>query len=81
MTEYQNESQFTQKILNSLTDASLKQEIAPGFRTLGTLAWHLVPHGGILTPTVLTFEAPSEHSMAPETAEEIVKAYSLASAP
>lgn len=79
ITEYQNECKFTQKILNSLTDASLKQEIAPGFRTLGTLAWHLVPKGGILTPTGLTFEAPSEHSEAPKSAAEIAKTYSIAS--
>ncbi|GAA3410976.1 hypothetical protein GCM10020370_57340 [Paenibacillus hodogayensis] len=68
ITEYQNENKFTQRILRSLTDASLKQEIAPGFRTLGTLAWHLVPKGGILTPTGLTFEASPEHSEAPKSA-------------
>lgn len=80
ITEYQNESNFTQKILRSLTDASLKQEIAPGFRTLGTLAWHLVPKGGILTPTGLTFESPPEHTKAPDSSAEIANAYSNASA-
>lgn len=80
ITEYRNESEFTQKILSSLTDASLKQEIAPGFRTLGTLAWHLVPKGGILTPTGLTFESPPEHSEAPDSAAEIANAYGNASA-
>ncbi|GAA4874755.1 DinB family protein [Paenibacillus vulneris] len=80
ITEYQNESEYTQKTLSSLTDASLKQEIAPGFRTLGTLAWHLVPKGGILTSTGLRFEAPPEHSEAPDSAAEIAKAYSSTSA-
>jgi uncharacterized damage-inducible protein DinB len=80
ITEYQNESKFTQKLLSSLTDESLKQEIGPGIRALGTLAWHLVPSGGILKPTGLEFEAPPEHSEAPESAAKIVQAYSTASA-
>jgi uncharacterized damage-inducible protein DinB len=80
ITEYQNESKFTQKLLSSLTDESLKQEIAPGFRTLGTLAWHLVPSGGLLKPTGLDFEAPPEDCKAPESADEIVRVYSSTSA-
>ncbi|RUS47387.1 DinB family protein [Cohnella sp. AR92] len=80
ITEYRDERKFTENILSSLTDASLKQEIAPGFRTLGTLAWHLVPKGGILAPTGLVFEAPPERSEAPESAMEIVAAYRTASA-
>src|SRR5262245_32191021 len=80
ISEYQNESDFTRKLLSSLTDESLKQQIAPGFRKLGTLAWHLVPTGGILSPTRLVFEAPPERSEAPESAEEIVRAYGAASA-
>ncbi|QYR21887.1 DinB family protein [Paenibacillus sp. sptzw28] len=77
--EYRNESEFTQKLLNALTDDSLKQEVAPGFRTIGHLAWHLVPSGGILTPTGLKFEAPPEHSNAPASASVIAKSYHAAS--
>ncbi|CEG27124.1 DinB family protein [Bacillus sp. B-jedd] len=79
ISEYQNESEFTRKILSSLTDASLEQEIAPGFRSLGILAWHLVPSGGILKPTGITFEAPPEQSETPQSAAEIVQAYITAS--
>jgi uncharacterized damage-inducible protein DinB len=30
------------KILSALTDESLSQEVAPGYRSLGRIAWHLV---------------------------------------
>lgn len=36
------ESEATLKILDALTDASLRQPVAPGGRTLGRLAWHIV---------------------------------------
>lgn len=79
IAEYKKESEFTKKLLSSLTDASLKQEAPSGCRSLRTLAWHLVPSGGILKPTGLEFEAPQEHSEAPESAAEIVRAYTAAS--
>jgi uncharacterized damage-inducible protein DinB len=77
--EYRNESEFTQKLLDALTDDSLKQEVAPGYRTLGHLAWHLVPSGGILTPTGLKFEGQLEHSKAPSSAASIAQSYRSAS--
>lgn len=33
---------MTSKILNHLTDASLAQAVAPGRRTIGRLAWHII---------------------------------------
>ena len=36
------EAESTLKILRTLTEASLSQPVAPGGRTLGTLAWHCV---------------------------------------
>lgn len=36
------ESESTLKILRGLTEASLAQPVAPGRRTLGRLAWHVV---------------------------------------
>ena len=33
------ESEATLKLLDALTDASLRQPVAPGGRTLGRLAW------------------------------------------
>ncbi len=39
---WNQESEATLKILGACTDGSLAQVIAPGRRTLGRLAWHLV---------------------------------------
>lgn len=36
------EAESTLKILRALTETSLSQSVAPGGRTLGTLAWHCV---------------------------------------
>ena len=38
---WQLESASTLKLLQVLTDASLAQQVAPGGRTLGRLAWHV----------------------------------------
>jgi len=73
--EYRNESVGTQKLLDTLTDASLKQESAAGFRTIGHLAWHIVPFEGLLHHAGLKFEAPSEESEAPTSAAEIAATY------
>ncbi|WP_282939241.1 DinB family protein [Paenibacillus sp. RC67] len=73
--DYRNESATTQKLLDALTDDSLSQEVATGYRTLGHLAWHLVPSGGLLNPTGLSFEAPAERSEPPASAAAIAEAY------
>ncbi|WP_028549150.1 DinB family protein [Paenibacillus sp. UNC451MF] len=73
--DYRHEAATTQKLLDALTDESLSQEVAPGYRTLGHLAWHLVPSGGILNPTGLRFEAPAERSEPPASAAAIAEAY------
>ncbi len=80
LEEYQNESLATQKLLNLLTDESLKQEVAPGFRTLGHLAWHLVPFGGLLATAGLTIEGEgfTEGSEPPTSASVIADSYSKA---
>ncbi|HZG15037.1 MAG TPA: DinB family protein [Candidatus Bathyarchaeia archaeon] len=74
IADYQHESASTQKLLDTLTDESLKQEIAPGYRTLGDLAWHLVPPVGLFAPTGLTFYAPSEQAT-PVSASVIAESY------
>ena len=38
--EWNKESILTQKVLDSLTDDSLKQQVYPEGRTLGRIAWH-----------------------------------------
>jgi uncharacterized damage-inducible protein DinB len=39
--EWNKESLLTQKVLDGLTDESLKQKVYPEGRTLGRIAWHL----------------------------------------
>lgn len=73
--DYTYESASTYKLLTALTDASLGQEVASGYRTLGRLAWHLVPEGGILEPSGLEFETPPESSEPPASAAAIAEAY------
>lgn len=80
VNDYLAEVNSTQKLLDRLTDESLKQEVAPGYRTLGSLAWHLVPSGNIVGQAGLLFDAPEANSQQPQTAFEIAQAYRAASA-
>lgn len=79
ISEYQKETEFTHKLLVALTDESLKQEIAPGYRTLGHLAWHLVTSGGMLKHTGLIMELPTVKSDPPANASVIAETYLAAS--
>ncbi|MFD2615370.1 DinB family protein [Paenibacillus gansuensis] len=73
--EYRLEAGQTQKLLDALTDESLNQELAPGYRTLGQLAWHLVHNNeGMLIQAGLTFEAPAQQER-PSSAKAIADAY------
>ena len=70
------ESGSTQKVLDALTDGSLKQEVMPNDRTLGGIAWHLVTAlPAIVGQTGLTFEAPAMDAPVPATAKEIADEY------
>jgi uncharacterized damage-inducible protein DinB len=73
--DYRNEAENTLKLLDTLTDESLNQEVAPGYWTLGGLAWHLAAYSGLLQPTGVEFEMPPEHSGAPASASEIANIY------
>lgn len=74
------ESTSTQKMLDVLTDESLKQSVKPNDRTLGGLAWHIVTAlQSIMGQTGLTFDAPSHHATVPTTANEIADTYRQAS--
>ncbi len=77
--EYSYEAEGTQKLLDLLTDASLNQEVLPGYRTLGRLAWHIVTTvPEMLHRTGLKFDAPYEHSEPPASAAEIASTYRTA---
>ncbi|MGV2687091.1 hypothetical protein GNF82_22820, partial [Clostridium perfringens] len=47
---WKREAELTQKVLDSLTDESLRQKVYPEGRTLGRIAWHFVTN----TPEYLT---------------------------
>ncbi|RDU37040.1 hypothetical protein DRW41_10145 [Neobacillus piezotolerans] len=77
---WQHEGQSTQKIMDTLTDESLKQQVAQDHRTLGQIAWHVVTSlHEMMSRTGLEFEAPEHESKAPSTAKEIADGYRQAS--
>ncbi|MGG1520081.1 DinB family protein [Paenibacillus oryzisoli] len=79
--EWKNESQATQNVLNTLTDTSLNQRIAPDFRTLGQLGWHIATTiHEMLSRTGLEFAAPEGGELAPASAKTIADTYQSAAA-
>ncbi|TVY11876.1 DinB family protein [Paenibacillus cremeus] len=66
----------TQRIFNTLTDASLAQEVSPQDRTLGRIAWHLVTViQEMVSRTGLKLEEPEPSEPIPATAKEIADQY------
>ncbi|AEI40720.1 DinB family protein [Paenibacillus mucilaginosus] len=78
---WKNESASTQRILDALTDSSLQQKIAPDYRSLGQLGWHIATciHE-MLSRTGLEFPAPEGEEQAPSSAAVIADTYRRASA-
>lgn len=75
------ESAGMQKLLDLLTDASLPQEVHPGGRTLGRIAWHIaqtIPE--MMGHTGLQVAGPDENTPAPAHAATIAAAYRAAAA-
>ncbi|MBB3110608.1 putative damage-inducible protein DinB [Paenibacillus phyllosphaerae] len=76
-----HETQGTQRVMDALTDESLKQTIAPNHRPLGQLAWHITTSiHEMLSRTGLTFPAAGEDEKAPASAAVIAEAYRTSSA-
>ncbi|MFB5087487.1 DinB family protein [Psychrobacillus sp. PGGUH221] len=76
LANWKHESDSTLKILETLTDDSLKQKVYDEGRTLGQLAWHLVVTiDEMIGKTGLQFTATPHDAPKPETAKEIAKAY------
>lgn len=70
------ESAATQKILDRLTDSSLDCPVAPGNRTLGRLAWHIVTTiPEMMSRTGLEFKGVQHTDPVPRRAEDISRAY------
>ena len=80
LSSWEFEAGATQKLLNNLTDESLKQEIAPQNWTLGRIAWHTVTAIHIISSnTNLAFEAPTKDFPVPTSAQFIADSYNQAS--
>jgi uncharacterized damage-inducible protein DinB len=66
LAAWQQESTNTTRVFDALTDASLAQRVAPGHRSLGELAWHLVvSQKEIMGKTGLAYEAPTKATAVP----------------
>ena len=76
VTEYTREAQSTQRVLDTLTDASLSQKITPEYRSLGQIGWHIATTiHEMLSRTGLTFTAPEGEEHAPASAQTIADTY------
>lgn len=74
--EWAEETARTQRLFDALTDESLKQEVAPGHRSLGGLAWHIVTQlHETLAQAGLAFDSPGGDDDMPASAAAIASAY------
>ena len=79
LADWKDESDGTSKVLAALTDASLKQEIVPGHRTLGRIAWHVVTTIPEMMGTAgLPLKSVDHAAPVPAKAAEIAAAYDRA---
>ena len=76
INDWTQESEFTIKVFNNLTDESLTKKVNENVRTAGRLAWHITTSMVQLGHyTGLTFKSVEENSPAPGTVKKIVNAY------
>ena len=76
---WKQESDGTRKLLASLTDESLTQQVTDDHRTLGRIAWHIVLTLGELKDELgLRIDCPKQGTPPPATAREIFDAYDKA---
>jgi len=64
------------KLMSTITDESLAQEVAPGHRNLGQIAWHIAQSIPEMTNrTGLSVSGPAESDPVPAFARAIAEAY------
>ncbi len=81
LTDWTHEYDSTLKVLENLTDASLKQKVSAEGRSLGHLAWHIVlTLGEMGSKAGLKVNAPPENAADPNSASEIAADYEKAGA-
>ena len=73
---WSHESAQTARVMAALTDESLSQRVAEGYRSLGELAWHVVAsQKEIAGKTDLEYDAPLNRDPVPKRAAEMHSAY------
>ncbi len=73
---WRRESASTARLMTELTDRSLEQRIADGYRSIGELAWHIVVSPReILRHCGLDYPAPTKQDPQPLRAAEIHSCY------
>lgn len=76
VSAFEHQSTEFAKFIASLTDDSLKQEVMPGHRNLGRIAWHIAcAYPEMANKTGLNVQGPSESQPVPATVNEIYDAY------
>jgi len=78
--EWNKEATLTQKVLEGLTDESLKQQVYPEGRTLGRIAWHLtttIPE--YLADFGLEIDGVENAENVPTSAKEIAETFKMIS--
>ncbi|MEI7027938.1 DinB family protein [Paenibacillus sp. y28] len=77
---WKQQSAATQQVMDALTDASLCQEIAPRYRSLGQIGWHLATTVHEMpSRTGLIFPQLEGEELAPASAKVIAEGYRSAS--
>jgi uncharacterized damage-inducible protein DinB len=80
MKAYENLNEGSTRVLAMLTDEHLEQPVAPGHRTLGQVAWHIVTTiPEMMNRTGLALSSVAHESSPPASALEISDAYKQAS--
>jgi uncharacterized damage-inducible protein DinB len=63
-SNWKEEVEDTLKVLKAIPDAALEQSVAPGYRDLRRLAWHLVDSIGSIAGQIgLHVEGPTRNEM------------------
>jgi len=74
--EWNGEARLTQKVLEGLTDASLKQKVYPEGRTLGRIVWHLTTNiPDYLAHFGLEIDEVDNKENVPTSAKEIAETF------
>ncbi len=81
LDDWNVERASTLKLMRTLTDPSLSQQVSTEGRCLGYLAWHLVlTLGEMCSKAGLAVDLPGEDAAEPQSAGEIASAYEAVSA-